>query len=1157
MNNKKSCCPFFRLRFQLLSIILASILTLLSACGSDDSGSQEKPGPTNPPSNIIDTDHDGIPDDSDPDIDNDGVPNAEDAFPYDASESKDSDGDTVGDNADKYPQDKTCYLASDGNGISCYSTLLGGLVISRHRLQDGVVYLMVPTLASILRYDLNTQHYLSIIESPTSDKLTTFTVSTNNRIYLGHQSGNISYLDLITNQETPFATIDGPVQVLEMTGDLLLAQYEISPTSGIAKQYLFDQDANQKDSVQITGYSTTSYVWNAVSNRLYFKQDFNYRTDLYYEEINPSSGFITRSSSYAKVFSSIYNGNFPVKAPIRLSSDGGQILVGSGDIYGENTLEWVDALGVSVDDAQWQDNGGLVSVTNGTDHVTLERRETNLGEIRERIDLSGNAIGLYKLESSYLVLLQNPSTGLRYYNYQANNDNDGDGVENWLDAFPLDVAASTDSDNDGFPDVWNSGYSQSDSVAGLTLDEFPLESACHSSQQSVNGSCDINSSIPSFVPDQVQVDENGVVYLLSVENQRIYRWSSNSASFENPIIIGNLFTMAAGQATQMVYSQNHHRLYIGYSTGMITAFDPSTDIKEQYFAKEPMPIKSLAQAGQLLLSHGNLTYVLYVGVKSVYSSSGERLSTQSAPYTSETYDWNPVNQALYYYDLYGSYRKLRYSYIDQTDGTITLPSLSANNDPYVVYPPVRVSKDATKVFNGAGHIYDASTLQWIRDLGIEPDDAQWTSNGELLTIKYNDGQTYLERRDSSLDNVVEQISYIGKPLGLFKTNANYLVVTQDSTQKLYFYHYQASDDSDNDGVLNSVDDFPTNPAASLDADHDGYPDSWNSGYTQADSSGLQLDAFPFDNACYAAAQGIGGVCDYSISRPLTKPDKIVVDETGVVYMLNSQDLRIARWSAASAGFLDSIAIDWAFELPQTPPTQMTYSENDKRLYLGYPNGAITYIDVSGDLIEHPLARIRFAVSGLAAAGNYLLAQSSDIKYIPGTSHYLISNSGEITSYLSSAFSATFTWNPFNYRMYYFRDHTYPNDILYQPVDQTLGYLSSEVDSPYHGSYTIVPPITLSPDGSLVMLGSGDIYDANTLTWTGDLGSDYLSAVWNSNALVTVHVAGNAATLRYWNAANLTITNETALNQQVYQLFPFGNQVIAVSLGASGVDLAVY
>lgn len=56
-------------------------------------------------------------------------------------------------------------------------------------------------------------------------------------------------------------------------------------------------------------------------------------------------------------------------------------------------------------------------------------------------------------------------------------------------------------------------------------------------------------------------------------------------------------------------------------------------------------------------------------------------------------------------------------------------------------------------------------------------------------------------------------------------------------------------DRDNDGVTDEKDDFPDDPAASLDTDGDGYPDEWNPGKNKKDStSNLSLDKFPFDPA---------------------------------------------------------------------------------------------------------------------------------------------------------------------------------------------------------------------------------------------------------------------------------------------------------------------
>lgn len=49
---------------------------------------------------IQDTDHDGVPNDSDEDDDGDGTKDSEDAFPLNPKEQKDTDGDSKGDNAD-------------------------------------------------------------------------------------------------------------------------------------------------------------------------------------------------------------------------------------------------------------------------------------------------------------------------------------------------------------------------------------------------------------------------------------------------------------------------------------------------------------------------------------------------------------------------------------------------------------------------------------------------------------------------------------------------------------------------------------------------------------------------------------------------------------------------------------------------------------------------------------------------------------------------------------------------------------------------------------------------------------------------------------------------------------------------------------------------
>jgi outer membrane protein assembly factor BamB len=54
-------------------------------------------------------------------------------------------------------------------------------------------------------------------------------------------------------------------------------------------------------------------------------------------------------------------------------------------------------------------------------------------------------------------------------------------------------------------------------------------------------------------------------------------------------------------------------------------------------------------------------------------------------------------------------------------------------------------------------------------------------------------------------------------------------------------------DTDGDGVSDDIDAFPKDPAASVDTDGDHYPDKWNHGKSEEDSTtGLTLDAHPLD-----------------------------------------------------------------------------------------------------------------------------------------------------------------------------------------------------------------------------------------------------------------------------------------------------------------------
>jgi len=90
-------------------------------------------------------------------------------------------------------------------------------------------------------------------------------------------------------------------------------------------------------------------------------------------------------------------------------------------------------------------------------------------------------------------------------------------------------------------------------------------------------------------------------------------------------------------------------------------------------------------------------------------------------------------------------------------------------------------------------------------------------------------------------------------------------------------------DTDGDGIPDDNDSFPSDAAASIDIDADGYPDEWNLGKSQVDSTtGLILDLFPEDSLHHADSDGDGMPDGWEITwgLNLTNPKDATKDTDG-------------------------------------------------------------------------------------------------------------------------------------------------------------------------------------------------------------------------------------------------------------------------------------
>jgi hypothetical protein len=149
--------------------------------------------------------------------------------------------------------------------------------------------------------------------------------------------------------------------------------------------------------------------------------------DLHYEVIDQTTGQITEAGEAP------YHGDYGIQAPIRLSSAGQYILIGSGNIYNRTGLTWAGSLGAQIADARWFANDSLVTLTTVGDQTTLRHLSASLVNLEE-VTYAGQALRVIGSDTSMTVLTVSNGT-VAFYNYAPADDSDGDGVLNTQDAF--------------------------------------------------------------------------------------------------------------------------------------------------------------------------------------------------------------------------------------------------------------------------------------------------------------------------------------------------------------------------------------------------------------------------------------------------------------------------------------------------------------------------------------------------------------------------------------------------------------------------------------------------------------------------------------------------------------------------------------------------
>ncbi|BBM04122.1 hypothetical protein GL2_41960 [Microbulbifer sp. GL-2] len=541
-----------------------------------------------------DLDGDGTPNDVDNDIDNDGVENENDAFPWDKTESSDLDGDGVGDNADHYDLDALCSRINEGDGEICFATLTDTLALDEvFSDANGVIYLGFSENGVYDFYQwssetLNFTGKFDLVVDNQNPEIVRYH-DVHKRVYLAYSDGWIRYFSIDTPEKI-VDLIQMPVGAtgLAEAGNYLLVQDGLGARNS---HHVLSKDGSLLDSKDLNRYSQY-YAWNDVNSRLYHFRDGTFPNDIHFEEISQSNGTIGVQGE------SPYHGDYTIRGPILIVNGGNGVLLGSGDYYEASDLSLIGSPVTSFDYG-FSDSSVIVtlsaSVTNNRSSLVAYN---NNFEAFFSATYSGLPESLVQLAEVALVITYTENHGRKYQLVELLDDIDGDGVPNREDAFPNDSAASIDSDLDGAPDSWNDGYDPSVGESSLSLDLFPLDSACYLAGHGINGVCDIQGQVQVKNVDDI-ARRGDVLYLLDDNSSSIWKWDTTTGKYLNPLHLGHFESNGKAMSINVA---NPSSVLVSFENGKLLEFSETLPIKNQEVASFEGSLKALISAGDFYVA---------------------------------------------------------------------------------------------------------------------------------------------------------------------------------------------------------------------------------------------------------------------------------------------------------------------------------------------------------------------------------------------------------------------------------------------------------------------------------------------------------------------------------------------------------------------------
>ena len=272
------------------------------------------------------------------------------------------------------------------------------------------------------------------------------------------------------------------------------------------------------------------------------------------------------------------------------------------------------------------------------------------------------------------------------------------------------------------------------------------------------------------------------------------------------------------------------------------------------------------------------------------------------------------------------------------------------------------------------------------------------------------------------------------------------------------------------------------------------------------------------------------------------PEQIALDQAGVLYLLDTVASRIERLSLSQRVLLPPL-------VGTLRAQTMAVAPDGTAAYLGYEGGRIDAFDLSTATATF-LAATPETASSLLVAGGLLFtidgsgAWASDTIYSRSTGARLATADWRSTG-------RSLVYAPTLETIFFLDTGFSPADV--RRVTLTGGALGAEVDSPYHGSYDLSGRLTLLPDESGVLVGSGIIFETKDLTYRTAIGLSFTDAAFHDGKLYLAQPQASSTVIRVLDASYNIVATATYPGQ-VARLFVWQGKLVMVSMTSVGVEV---